>query len=145
MNQNIPTREDWVGIDQNLDRKYAYESFAEKSLDEVELYFKNNIIEACSDIRWMPIKPFQYYLILLKDFIDKGDFGEFSKPDAVNCFLDIILEKLENKRGYILPVITQLLPTIKYITSHQIEFEADIDIYGDFKLTYQKIMDLTRE
>ncbi|MBU2714152.1 hypothetical protein, partial [Zooshikella harenae] len=138
MKHKIPDESSWGEYHTDLDVAAAHSMFAGKTNEEMQKEFKKNIIERCSDIRWMPIVPFQYYIFGLKHYIDSGDFSDFNKPDAASCFIELVLDKLNESPEYLDSIILELMPTLKYIAENQDWFEADIDIYGDFKALLEK-------
>jgi len=44
----------------DLDQEWAHRKFAGKSNDEMQQYFRNNLVETASDLRFMPEMPFRY-------------------------------------------------------------------------------------
>ncbi len=140
MRMNIPTEQDWENYWDDLDAKWAHKVFAGKSNDEVQVAFRNCVIEKMSDLWFMPIKPFQYYMYGFKQFIDKGKFDdEFDASDAVSCFINLVANVLEEKPGYIKPILNDLMPTLEHISENQLEYGADIDIYGHFPVKLDRI------
>lgn len=59
-------------------------------------------------------------------------FDMFDSSDAASCFLDLIEEKLQHQPDYILPVMAELVPAILHVSSNQVPYNADINIYRDF-------------
>lgn len=129
--KEIPTIEEWGDIS-DLDVHYAYEIFGGKDNASLQCEFKKNVIERCENIRRMPIIPFQYYVLGFKEYIESNDFGEFDRPDAANCFIELIEEKAITQPEFLEAVYPELKPLIEYLANHQKEYEADLDVYGDF-------------
>ena len=92
------------------------------------------------DLRWMPRIPFQYYMIGFKDFVASRNFEPSDASDSANCFIGLVLEKLENHPDHILAIMPELMPTVEYVANHQAEFEADENIYGSFLELYKQIL-----
>ena len=134
----IPSSEDWGDIS-DPDVYEAYEFFFGKSNDSLQGEFKKNVIQRCSNLRWMPMKAFQYYIFGLKQYIESKDFGEFNKPDAVGCFFGLLEEKANTFPECLKVIYPKLRPLIDHIADNQLEFEADFDIYGDFKVKAKNI------
>lgn len=130
--KEIPTIGEWGDIS-DLDIHYAYEIFGGKDNSSLQCEFKKNVIERCENLRWMPIIPFQYYVIGFKKYIESNDFGKFDMPDAANCFIELIEEKAITQPEFLEAVYPELKSCIEYLADHQVEYEADLDIYGDFK------------
>ena len=139
MNIGIPTEKDWGNYKSDLDIFHAYKIFAGKTNSEAVNEFKKNVINRCDDLRWMPLVPFQFYLLAYRDYILAGNFDIFDKADAVSCFIGLVKEVLINKSEFISPLIEELMPTLKHIAENQNFYEADIDIYGDFNNELKEI------
>lgn len=142
--RDIPLKDDWGDLRGNLDLQDAYDMFYGKSSGEAESLFRDNVIERCSDLRWMPPIPFQYYILSYRDYIVSGQLDELSKPDAVSCFVELIKSKMQEQPQYVRPVFEELQPTLEMIAENQLSFDADIDIYGDFKETLEEVLELNK-
>jgi hypothetical protein len=101
----VPTEEDWGDYQSDLDRKYAHDLFAGHTNEEMRPYFRQNPIERASELRWMPELPFRYYMIGFQDCLMDGDFDFLEASNAANCFLNLILEMLENQPQVIIPIM----------------------------------------
>ena len=136
---DIPTEEEWENYKDDLDANYAHGIFYGKSNNEVQKHFKRSVIERASELSFMPIKPFQYYVLGFKQFIDKGDFDKYEGSDAASCFIRLIEDMLSKKPSYVKPVINELLPTLKHVAENQSTYDASIEIYGNFKEIFNNI------
>jgi len=128
----VPVNEDWGDYKQDLDQIFAYNIFAGKSNSEVQKFFLQNVIERTDELRFMPIKPFQYYMIGFKQYVKTLAFNDDSSSDAVSCFIRLVEEKLTKYPEYIIPIISEVYPVVQHITDHQLDYGADINIYDDF-------------
>lgn len=135
--KQIPTEEDWGdyhrGRIEDLDVAYAHDVFIGKSNTEMLREYKDHVLMRSEDLRWMPKKPFQYYIFGFRDYVMNGDFGFYESSDAASAFLGLILYKLKEQPDYILPVLEALFKDIEYIANNQAVYDADEDIYGNFK------------
>jgi hypothetical protein len=138
----IPNKADWENYLDDLDTKYAYKQFFGKSNEQMQTEFKRNVLERKSDISWMPIKPFQYYIFGLCDYVLKKDFGFFDNSDAASVYLNLILDTLEKKPNFVIPIFDQLKDSISYVAENQALYDADEDIYGSFFELRKKIFQL---
>jgi len=136
----IPTNYDWGNYIQDLDQISAYNIFAGKSNTEVQKLFSDNVIERTDEIRFMTIKPFQYYMIGFKQYLMSIEFDEDSAADAVSCFIRLVEEKLTNKPEYIIPIMDEIYPVVQHIAEHQLDYDADLIIYGDFTEMLSRIL-----
>lgn len=129
---SIPSEEDWGDYQNDYDMQSAYKIFFGKTNEEVTDDFYRDVLSRVSELRFMPLKPFQYYMIGFKEFVEKGKFRQFTSADCVSSFLEIIEFKLETEKESILPIINELIPTVEYITTHQEKYGAEESIYGNF-------------
>lgn len=141
---NIPDENDWGQKEGNLDFKWAKKNFFGRSISGAKSRFHRNIIESCSELRYMSRKPFQYYIFSLVEFIKDDNFDQFDSADVASCFLSLIKEKLEAEPDDILPIYNELLPTIKSVAKNQQHYNAPLDIYGDFTSTFSEIENLAK-
>lgn len=141
----VPTKEDWGEYWKDIDQKSAFDSFFGKSNEEMQrLYFKNGN-QLMTEIRFMPSKPFSYYILGLKDFIQKGNFPDHEASDFASYFLDMVEHVIESNTSSISANMKQLFPTLKYIAENQDRFDAPVAIYGDFANKLDSIINLCVE
>ena len=128
----MPTEEDWGNYHSDLDQKHAHSVFAGRTNAEMQPFFRRNPIEMTDELRWMPDAPFRYYILGFRDFVMAGDFDFLDSSDAANCFLELVVEKLEKRPRLMVPVMPELLPAVEYVARNQEVFGADQAIYGSF-------------
>ena len=128
----IPTEEQWGSWKSDVDLASAHNIFFGKSNAEVQDDFYRCVIERADELRYMPNEVFQYYILGFKDFIMAGKFQLFDSADAADSFLKLIEHKLKNSYESLKPVFSDIYPAIEYVCQNQVEFDADINIYGDF-------------
>lgn len=141
---NVPTEEEWENYTDDLDTKYAHGIFSGKTNDQVQREFRRSVIERTSELRFMPIKPFQYYMLGFKQYVEKGEFEQFDAPDAASCFISLVEEMLERKPEFIRPILDELMPMVEHIAENQLDYEADIVIYGYFPVKLDRIRELAK-
>jgi len=71
-------------------------------------------------------------MIGFRDFLMAGDFENYAS-DAASCFLRLVLQKLEENPKCIAPIMPELMASVDHIARNQSAFEADRNIYGDFR------------
>lgn len=135
----VPTEADWGDYQADLDQDYAHKLFAGRTNEEMLPHFRRNVIERTDELRWMPEVPFRYYMLGFRDFVMAGEFDQWEASDAANCFLGLVLQKLENQPGYILPIMQELLLAIRHVTRKQQSFDASESIYGNFPEKLKRI------
>lgn len=141
--RSMPTEADWEGRqDVDPDIAYAHWIFAGKTNDEVQVCFYKNVIERADELQWMPTTPFQYYIFGFRDFVVAGRFAFLDSSDAASSFLRLIEYKLEHQPDDILPVIDELMPAVSYVAKNQSLFEANLEIYGNFRERADRIKQL---
>lgn len=141
----IPTEADWGNYENDLDREWAHRLYAGRSNEEVQVHFRNNPIEAASDLRFMPEVPFRYYMLGFRDHINAGEFKDLNAASAASCFIGLALNKLETQPRHIAPIMPALLPALEYVAKNQQAFNAAEHIYGSFPEIYQKILSIYAE
>ena len=133
MVEHVPTEQDWGDWQADLDTKYAHDLFAGKTNQEMKSRFRDNAIERAADLAWMPPIPFRYYMLGFRDYVMSGDFNPLWVSDSASCYLRLIEDKLRKKPQDILPIMSELMPSIEHIAHNQVTYQAPVDIYGDFK------------
>jgi hypothetical protein len=139
----VPSEEDWGNYRSDLDQEWAHRVFAGHTNAEMQAKFRANVIERVDELRFMPAVPFRYYMIGFRDFIKSLEFGDLDAADATSCFLNLVVQKLEQDRNSILPILPELLETVDYVAKNQVAFDADLDIYGDFLEVAKRIYALS--
>lgn len=136
---SVPTEAEWGDYEADLDQKDAHDSFAGHTNEEMQPHFHRNVIERAGDLRWMPEVQFRYYMLGFRDFLMAGNFAELEDSDAASCFLGLVEEKLEKQPAYILPIMVELLPTIRHVGQNQTSFHASENVYGNFQEKLKRI------
>lgn len=141
---NIPSEEDWGEYWKNFDQKSAYGSFFGRSNEQLQSQFHKDGIELVYEIRFMPKRVFDYYVLGLRDFIISGDFPDHEAADFSSYFLDMVIYLLEHDPQMISSRIKDLTPALKYVADNQKIYDAPVDIYGDFSEKFIKIKKLCK-
>ena len=142
----IPSKKDWgdfslLDTTLRLDVNYAYERFGGKNNDEMQAAYRENVIERTDDLRWMPLKPFIYYIYGLKTYVDGVDISNRDineewledYSDVVDCFIELFLDRAKKDTVEIMKIYPDFESLLEYVAEHQMEYGADLDIYGDLK------------
>src|SRR5262245_8313992 len=130
--QRVPTEADWGNYKDDLDTKYAHGAFSGRTNEEMRRRFFENHIEMTDELRWMPRIPFQYYMIGFRDAVMSPGWKPIEDSTAADCFLGLVLEKLEKQPTHILAIMPELLPAIEFVGRNQARFNAQEKIYGSF-------------
>ncbi|MCW5824871.1 MAG: hypothetical protein KIT34_18890 [Cyanobacteria bacterium TGS_CYA1] len=140
----VPTEKDWGNYLENLDIKWAFEKFGNRTLFDSLKYCKENPVSAFECFIHMPPIPFQYYifaypLILTSNDYLKGKLSGNMASDIASCFINIVILKLKESPTEILPVMENLFPALKIVALNQELYEADVSIYGEFSKQLNEI------
>ena len=60
----VPTEAEWGDYEADLDQKYAHKMFAGRTNQEMLPHFRRNVIERTEELRFMPVAPFRYYMLV---------------------------------------------------------------------------------
>ena len=153
MNMGIPTKEDWFDWPANADRplgldeNYARRQFLGKSFEEaLRLFRETDVLSRSEDVSYMPPVPFRYYMLAYNAHVlaegERERTGMDNASDGASSFLILIEHKLEVDVETIAPIMSDLMPTIEFVGMNQEKYDADIDIYGDFRVVMRRIKEL---
>jgi hypothetical protein len=135
----IPSEEDWGDYRSDLDWEYAHRQFAGRTNAEMLPHFRENVLMRSEDVSNMPEIPFRYYVLGFRDFVAARDFEEPDGSDAASCFLNLVLRKLQIQPDILLPIMPELVPTLRFVAENQALYGADESIYGSFRETLGQI------
>jgi hypothetical protein len=135
----VPTEADWGDYEGDFDQRDAHDVFAGRTNEEMLPSFGENVLMRVGELRWMPEVPFQYYMLGFRDFVMARQFKYHDGSDAASCFLDLVAEKLEAQPAHVLPIVSELLPALRFVAENQALFDADESIYGNFRRTVERI------
>lgn len=129
---SIPGDAEWAGYEDDLDARYAHKRLFGKSIEQVQrLFEKCDALSLAEDLHFMPIPAFQYYIFAFAQFLlsDRaaGDSG------AASSFLGVLIVRESEEPGSVSDLYVHLKPTVEFVATHQRYFDADLDIYGNFK------------
>src|SRR5579871_5763046 len=116
---SVPMEKDWGNYKADLDQRHAHSVFAGRTNDEIQPFFRGNVIAMTDGLRWMPEMPFRYYMLGFRDFVLARDFERLGAADAASCFLDLVLEKLERQPPHIFRLMPELLPAVEFVARNQ--------------------------
>jgi hypothetical protein len=86
----------------------------------------------------------RYYILVFKAYVlaQAGDKDNWSASDAASSFLNLVERKLKTEIDWIAPIMTDLLPAIEFVAMNQEKYDANRDIYGDFREQLGRIKSL---
>jgi len=83
-----------------------------------------------------PIEPYS-----LRDYVMNPSTCFDNRSDAASCFLSLIAEKLKSHPDHIKPVLKELMPGIKFMPNNQSLYNANEEIYGDFREREKQLLE----
>jgi len=130
--ERIPDESAWYGYEDDLDVKSMHDLFFGRSNTDVQKHFGGgSSIERADELLFAPRPVFQYYVHAFASFVmsqpAKGD------PDSASPFLGLLESREERDPGSVKAIFESLVSCVDFIANNQTHFDADIDIYGDFK------------
>lgn len=133
----LPSRQE-INPHDDLDGRLACEHFYGKTLEEAEALFRENDIYYQSDLLWMGVPAFRFYLSAVDRFIRHAteDISDF-----VAHFASTLESRLEQDARELTSVAAQLLELCDYILEHWAKFEIGTATYGDVGVRYMSLRD----
>ena len=128
----IPDEADWAGCETNIEASYAHRLLLGKSLEEVMYLFRDTAIERAIELRCVPRPIFQYYVfVFVQLFASPGESAE--QADCASVFLRLLWDRERDDPGSVSQIYADLRDTVDHVANNQAFFDADVDIYGDFR------------
>ena len=139
--QQIPDKLAWEEYDKDLDVKYLYDMFFGKSIDNVQQYFGNTqSIERMDELLFAPRPVFQYYVHAFAKFV-MSDMAA-GDSDSANPFLSLLEVRETRDPGSVKDILGSLSEALDFVSSHQKYFDADVNLYGDFRDRVKRIREI---
>ncbi|HEY8973101.1 MAG TPA: hypothetical protein VIN75_02710 [Burkholderiaceae bacterium] len=128
----VPGEAEWAGHEQDLEAQYAHRLYFGKTTDEIMYDFRDLVIERASELREVPRPVFQYYVFAFVDlFASPGESAE--QADCASVFLLMLCGRERHDPGSVAEIYDDLRATVEHIANNQAFYDADVDIYGDFR------------
>jgi hypothetical protein len=130
--RKVPSAEDWAGYKDDLDVKHARGLFFGRTTSEVLHHFGGGRgIERASELLYMPRRAFQYYVFAFAEFLTSDKAA--GESDDASSFLRLLIGRERQDPGSVAQIYVDLEPAVDFVSSNQVHFDADLDIYGDFR------------
>lgn len=133
MTDGIPTEMDWADWRDDLDQRHAHEIYAGRSNEEMQDRFVMAPVASAGELEFMPAKAFRYYMLGFRDSVLSGKHDDVEAANAASCFIRLVQHKLATSPEDIEPIAGQLMPALEYIAENQGAFDAEVEIFGDFR------------
>jgi len=139
----IPGKAEWDGYEADLDVIHLHEIFFGKSVEQVQEYFgEGHSIERMDELLFAPRAVFQYYVDAFAAFVISDRAA--GDADSASPFLSLLEAREQRDPGSVKAIYESLAPYIQFIAENQTCFNADLAIYGDFKVRACEIESLCR-
>lgn len=114
------------------------EHFLGKTYEEAKLLFESNALHYGEDLESMPYAALNYYAPAFAEYITsdnaKGD------ADGASSFLHRIIWILETSpQSFSVETRARMVAAAVHVANHQTYYDADFDIYDDFRELLQTI------
>ena len=136
---NIPSRGSWGNNHEQFGFDYldAFEKFHGLSNEEAVDLFKGNALYFQELLYYMLQRPFDFYYECYESYI--LSFSAKEDSDGASAFLDAVFDFLQAEWLEIDQKKTiKMIEAARYVSERQNFFEADIEIYGDFKERFRE-------
>lgn len=130
----LPTKDE-INVYNSLDKLTACEHFLDKTLEEVEVLFRESSLGYGQDLVWMGPKAFAFYLQAVINYL-RSDFSA-GDNDVVNCLCSVIEDRLQDKE--FLLARDSVNTIVVYVTDNYEKFAVDTNIYGDLLGKYRQL------
>ena len=94
--------------------------------------FRDLVSERASELQFAPRPVFQYDVFTFVDlFASPG--GSARQADCASVFLHLLRDREQSDPGSMKEIYAELRPTVEHVADNQSFYDADLDIYGDFR------------
>ncbi|MTW10364.1 hypothetical protein GM658_07070 [Pseudoduganella eburnea] len=126
----IPSREDWGDFAGDFDAADAFRNFFGKSNREMQPEFSKDALMRAQDLRFMPSRPFSYYIKGLADFVLFGSYSG-DAPDIANSFISVVQDRADSAPWALASALNEVNDALDSIMSNSDRFCTHPEIYGD--------------
>lgn len=136
----IPSKEDWGDFAGDFDAADAFQNFFGKSNREMQSEFSRDALMRAQDIRFMPSRPFAYYIKGFADFVRFGSY-DVDAPDIANSFISVIQDRADSAPWALASALNEVNDVLDFITSNGDRFCTHPEIYGDLAELAKQVKD----
>jgi hypothetical protein len=132
LRNRVPDAEDWAGYENDLDVRYAHTLLFGKSAGEVQDVFgQGRSIERADELLFAPRKVSQYYVFAFAAYVVSDAAAQ--DADSASPFLNLLVNREKKDPGSVKEIHKRLAPIVSLVADRQAFYDADPDIYGNFK------------
>jgi len=129
----VPDQTDWAGYEADLEGRWAYRLLFGKSIDEVRYEFRDTAaIERSVELIGAPRPVFQYYVFAFVSLFE-SPVESAGESDCASAFLRLLCNRERDDPGCVAEIYPELRSTVEHVATNQAFYDADLDIYGDFR------------
>jgi hypothetical protein len=130
--QKIPGAEEWAGYEDDFTARNAHSFWFGKSLEGMRPYFEGgHSIQRGQELLFMPRGAFEFYVLAFAQYVMSD--AAIGDADAASSFLGFLAAREKRDPGSVARIYERLQPTIEFVAESQPRFDAEHDVYGDFR------------
>jgi hypothetical protein len=130
----VPGPAEWAGYETDLDVRDAHRMLFGKTVQDAATehnFGGGRAISRMDELLFMPTRAFQYYVFAFAEYLMTG--AAKGDPDAASPFLSLLEAREKRDPGSVAQIYEKLAPFVEYVGANQEHFDADQDIYGNFR------------
>jgi hypothetical protein len=128
LTETVPSKEDWGDLLGDFDAIDAYANFGGCTRSDAHRLLANDVLARAQDLRFMPHRPFVYYMKAFSDFVLSSNYGNSHPADAADAFLSVVVTRASELRS----IREDIEKALVFLVDRQSEFGASSSIYGLF-------------
>lgn len=130
-------KKEWLPSKDNLDEVWAYEKLTSMSESDIQRMLSENPSTYTELLAYAQGPLFILHMnIIIKSLLSDGAQGNFALADG---FIELCLNKSNLSDYFSCDELAELKNILKIIAKRQDFYDADIDIFGDFKKRISEI------
>jgi hypothetical protein len=129
--RSVPDASDWAGYEDDLDVCYAHKLMFGKSVDDVVNLFGDQSIERAGELLFVPRAVFQYYVFAFATYVLSD--AALGDSDSASPFLRLLVDRETREPGSVREIYSRMKAIVSQVASRQALYDADLEIYGDFR------------
>lgn len=131
--RQVPDHSAWAGYEADLEGRWTHRLLFGKSIDEVRYEFRDSAsIERSIELIRAPRAVFQYYVFAFVSIFE-SPVESAGESDCASVFLRLLCNRERDDPGSVTEIYSELRPTVEHVANNQAFYDADLDIYGDFR------------
>lgn len=130
-------KKEWLPSKDNLDELWAYERLTSMSESDMQRMLSENPSTYTELLAYAQGALFILHMnIIIENLLSDGAQGNFALADG---FIELCLNKSNLSDYFSSDELVELKEALKFIVNRQDFYDADVDIFGDFKRRISEI------